>query len=249
VRHARRSISAFTLVELLVVIGVVSILIAMLLPTLAKARESANRTACLSNLRQVHIAFAQYAMDFDDQVPLGHRSTSKQFNSMVYSTTAGGRWVLFGLLAADRKYLRDPRVLFCPSEINPKFAFDTPDNPWPAANGPSPTKNVQAGYAARPEREIPDDLASPPLTDPPFALPRLNKFKGKAIFADLTAARARVTSRHRVGINVLYGDGSARWVGLKSFDQPAINWPEPTFPPTPAFNATQDAIWNALDRG
>jgi prepilin-type N-terminal cleavage/methylation domain-containing protein len=237
----RKKCAAFTLVELLVVIGIIALLISILLPTLGKAREAARRTACLSNLRQVHAAFHFYALDNQDRVPLGYRSASKQFNSMIYSTTAGGRWVLFGLLNPCG-LLESPEVLYCPSERNEKFMFATSANPWPAP-GAAPTMNIQAGYGARPERQIPDDLTSVSVD-----LPRLNEFRNRAIFADLTAARNRVLLRHRTGINVLYGNGSAKWVELSTFDHPESAWPEPTFPPSPAFNATHDQIWDVLDR-
>ena len=238
---------AFTLVELLVVIGVIAVLIGMLLPALGKAREAANRTACLSNLRQIHQAFHLYSIASRDQVPIGYRTASKQFNSMIFSTTAGGKWVLFGLLY-DGGYLKERRVLYCPAENNPKFAFDTLDNPFPRA-GVTPTKNIQSGYGARPQMEIPDDLANPPIALQPFFMPKLNKFRGRAILADLTSARTRVITRHKTGINALFGDGSARWIDLKSFDQPEARWPEPTFPPDAAYNATLDGIWNSIDRG
>ena len=63
----------------------------------------------------------------------------------------------------------------------------------------------------------------------------------------LTSGRTRVLTRHVSGINVLYGNGSARWVSLSLFDQPTPKWPDPTLPPVTAFNNTQDAIWSALD--
>ncbi len=54
---------AFTLVELLVVIGIISVLISILLPALGRAREVARRTACLSNLRQLNLGYRMYTQE------------------------------------------------------------------------------------------------------------------------------------------------------------------------------------------
>ncbi|HEV8604891.1 MAG TPA: type II secretion system protein [Tepidisphaeraceae bacterium] len=69
-----QSKSAFTLVELLVVIGIIAILIAVLLPALNKARDQANTIRCLANLRQIGQAAVMYAQDNKGQtVPAGYR--------------------------------------------------------------------------------------------------------------------------------------------------------------------------------
>src|SRR4051794_25131728 len=67
----RRRLIGFTLVELLVVIGIIAVLISILLPSLSKAREAAKRTQCLSNLRQIGIYLNMYANMYNQQVPLG----------------------------------------------------------------------------------------------------------------------------------------------------------------------------------
>jgi prepilin-type processing-associated H-X9-DG protein len=74
-RSTRRA-CAFTLVELLVVIGIIALLISMLLPALAKARASAHTAACLSNLRQLGQANQMYMNDSGGIiVPAGYRTS------------------------------------------------------------------------------------------------------------------------------------------------------------------------------
>ena len=67
----------FTLIELLVVITIIALLMAILMPTLNRAREQGKRAACLSNLKQLGLAWILYADDNDDK---------------LVSSEAGGRW-------------------------------------------------------------------------------------------------------------------------------------------------------------
>ena len=66
---SRQTRTAFTLIELLVVIAIIAILAAILFPVFGRARENARRTACLSNMKNLGLAFAQYTQDYDERFP------------------------------------------------------------------------------------------------------------------------------------------------------------------------------------
>ena len=63
------TLRAFTLIELLVVLAIIAILAAILFPAFAQAREMARQTDCLSNQKQLGLAFQMYASDYDERLP------------------------------------------------------------------------------------------------------------------------------------------------------------------------------------
>src|SRR5690606_25937103 len=103
-RNGRPARAAFTLVELLVVIGIIALLIGILLPTLSRAREAGNTAKCLSNLRNMALGAVMYANDNDGyliQAGHGHGGTHSHEEVAWFNTL--------------QAYYQDKLVARCPS--------------------------------------------------------------------------------------------------------------------------------------
>jgi prepilin-type N-terminal cleavage/methylation domain-containing protein len=109
---------AFTLIELLVVISILSVLMALLLPALARAREAGRATACLSNLRQAGIAIQLYVQDNNNRLPF------MRDRSLTTSNDLPGPDVVLS------NYLGNVRVLRCPSDNKQLFETTGSSYSW-----------------------------------------------------------------------------------------------------------------------
>jgi prepilin-type N-terminal cleavage/methylation domain-containing protein len=135
-RRTRGSGNAFTLIELLVVIAIIAILAAMLLPTLGKAKEKANRSYCSSNLRNIGLAMHMYAQDNGDQLAFPNAENEvREGPGWLYMPIAGYGINLWGGGAPDPtkppynastsapyesgvfwQYIKVPGVYRCPTD-------------------------------------------------------------------------------------------------------------------------------------
>src|SRR5579862_613035 len=98
----RSSRSAFTLIELLVVIAIIAILAAILFPVFARARESARRTSCLSNVKETDLACLMYVQDYDETLPTMVRDVSTNPVPTIDFPT---------LL---QPYIKNTQIFYCP---------------------------------------------------------------------------------------------------------------------------------------
>ncbi len=109
-----RRAKGFTLIELLVVIAIIAILAAILFPVFARAREKARQASCMSNLKELGIAFAMYAQDYDETMMPGR---------MAYSSTPSDCFGT-GWSRIIQPYVKNVQLLICPSDDSPTTTKD-----------------------------------------------------------------------------------------------------------------------------
>jgi prepilin-type N-terminal cleavage/methylation domain-containing protein/prepilin-type processing-associated H-X9-DG protein len=111
VKHMLRRTRAFTLIELLVVIAIIGILAAMLFPVFARARESARKIQCLSNVKNIALAFQMYLTDYDRFPPYLTDSAYDSVHDLLF-TANGYRGDMCQFRAfQSNPYLRWPVIL------------------------------------------------------------------------------------------------------------------------------------------
>ncbi len=213
----------FTLVELLVVIGIIALLISILLPALGRARDQAARVRCLSNMKQLHLAYMEYANRNKDQIPIGYTNGFKQMNYIVWNKQ--GYYQMFGAVW-NAGIVKDPHLFYCPNRSDDWNAYDTQLNPWrPGMSGN--TEEVRASYDTRPAAPWGAGFVYKEGGDPsvPVPMPKLSKLKMKALFADCVNDSDDLLASHRTGTNVVYSDGHGIWVPKDVFNANLKNAP------------------------
>ena len=234
--------AAFTLVELLVVVGIIAVLMSLLLPSLNRARQAAKTTACLSNMKQVYLELRMYANNNRDLVPIGYIFADKRLSGNMWCSTGSaspsfnmatqpyqyGAWVGIGWLYHGG-FMKSPKIYWDPDSLpNATFypkttSFSGPNTIcWPPGNWGTSTypswsnQSNGIGYKTRP---IVGWTNWDPITAtlPKANIPKFFQLKSSALLAESMYISKYEQLPHNRGMNVLYADGSATWIPGQKF--------------------------------
>jgi prepilin-type processing-associated H-X9-DG protein len=212
-------------VELLVVISIISLLLAIIMPSFRQAKKMGRDTICRTNLRSIFLAQSLYLNEYDVFQPLNNEldDGAWQYNYVIYD---GKNWENnFGPLVRDPGLISEPELLYCPFQKWPSHRLATSQNPWPARDG----IDTRAGYARR------------------FGLSGKSPSRIRktiAIFSDLIHVPGVVKSAHGDGVNTVFADGHVSWVpGPRVLTHNELGLPFDRFD-----NETVEDIWRELDK-
>ena len=209
-RPRKQVVRGFTLVELLVVIGIIALLIAILLPSLAKARRTANNVKCAANLRSIMQGVHMYAAQNRDFYPGGPLSTGRHLFKDDFSTNPAFSqtncpsivtvfdWMspvakMMGLTFNEGPTLSDRLERFETLRTHP--AFQCPEasqilaGPYTGGGGPACKVDVIMSYASGNQFHLGSSgtggkegttQASPSLTSPTGWAPKLGNVRNSA---------------------------------------------------------------------
>ena len=235
---ARARGRGFTLIELLVVIGIIAVLASLLLPTLNRVREASGKAKCLANLRSIGQMVSVYANIYEEQIPIGFSGPAtgaKIFQNNYYLSRSStdpvpqtnvrytGLGLLFRAGLMREGMGGEGTAFYCPAFQDVNHQYNVSTNPWPPSEGTcrssyssrssDPTSTLPKGHQgvmwATSGIHGPMTEASSPE---PTKMMTLMRMKGRAIVSDIMSSPTRIPPGHRRGINVLFADGSARWM-------------------------------------
>lgn len=201
----RRKTPGFTLVELLVVIGIVGVLSGILFPTLVQVREAARKTSCTSNLRQLGAALQLYTSDWDDHWP---GIWNGEWNTRVGTQL---NWA-----AALQPYVANRRVYKCPSDPVDEVACSYNANLWlhnrtaSTILAPSECVALMDGYTGEGEEYDPNEEYADPTSEQSVQQCSLYGLNADYTIWNVASRATRPDKglpRHRCADNLLFADG------------------------------------------